>query len=97
MAVADCYEAMRSPRSYKDGIDHGTALLWLVENAGRYFDPEIVDAFASRADTIDRQWSRAFLTLPEPSAARSVVPSASAYPPHPTPQRWPGAANSLGA
>jgi HD-GYP domain-containing protein (c-di-GMP phosphodiesterase class II) len=43
--VADAYDAMTTDRSYRRGMTHEKAISELVKNAGRQFDPEIVDAF----------------------------------------------------
>jgi response regulator RpfG family c-di-GMP phosphodiesterase/HD-like signal output (HDOD) protein len=43
--VADAYDAMTSPRPFRDAFDHETAVARLREDAGRQFDPEVVRAF----------------------------------------------------
>lgn len=45
MAVADCYDALRSDRCYRKGFDHETVKRMLVEEDGTHFDPEIIKAF----------------------------------------------------
>lgn len=47
MALADVYDALRSPRVYKPGFSHEKAKSIIVEGRGRHFDPDIVDAFLS--------------------------------------------------
>ncbi len=44
-AVIDAYDAMRSERVYRKAIPHGEAVEEIVSNAGKQFDPEVVDAF----------------------------------------------------
>ena len=45
MALADSYDALASPRVYKDPLSHEKAVQIITEEKGSYFDPEIVDAF----------------------------------------------------
>lgn len=45
MAVADVYDALISRRVYKEPISHEKAILMIQEGRGKYFDPDIVDAF----------------------------------------------------
>jgi putative nucleotidyltransferase with HDIG domain len=55
LAVADVYDALRSDRPYRTGLDHAAVVEVIVSGAGRHFDPEAVDAFlavAPRANTI---------------------------------------------
>ncbi len=44
-AVIDAYDAMRSERVYREAIPHQAALQEIVDNAGKQFDPDVVDAF----------------------------------------------------
>jgi putative nucleotidyltransferase with HDIG domain len=43
--VADAYDAMTSPRPFRDALDHDSAVRALKEGAGTQFDPEVVSAF----------------------------------------------------
>jgi putative two-component system response regulator len=45
VAVADVYDALTTKRVYKDAFSHEQAVQMIGEQAGRHFDPEIVDAF----------------------------------------------------
>jgi len=47
VAVADAYEAMVSGRPYRAAVSHEGALQELRRHAGRQFDPEIVERFAT--------------------------------------------------
>jgi putative two-component system response regulator len=47
MTVADCYDALRSPRCYKECISHEKTRELIVQGCGTQFDPEIVRAFLS--------------------------------------------------
>ena len=42
MAVADVYDALTSRRSYKEPWSDEKVAQFLLEQAGRHFDPEIV-------------------------------------------------------
>ena len=45
IAVADAYDAMTSPRAYRQPLSHAAALAVLKRHAGSQFDPEVVEAF----------------------------------------------------
>ena len=46
-ALADVYDALRSPRRYKTGMSHADARAIIVKDRGTHFDPEVVDAFVA--------------------------------------------------
>ena len=45
LAVADSYDAMRSPRPFRDALTHEQALSELVRGSGTQFDADVVRAF----------------------------------------------------
>jgi putative two-component system response regulator len=45
VALADVYDAMTSKRVYKDAFSHEHAKSIIVDDAGKHFDPDIVEAF----------------------------------------------------
>lgn len=47
VALADVYDALRSRRVYKEPFTHETASAMILQERGRHFDPDIVDAFFS--------------------------------------------------
>jgi putative two-component system response regulator len=51
MAVADVYDALTTRRVYKAAWTHKDAARLILEQKGRQFDPEIVDAFEAIQDT----------------------------------------------
>jgi len=52
VALADVYDALCSKRVYKDAWDEEKVLDLIKEEAGKQFDPEIVDAFFETIDVI---------------------------------------------
>jgi putative two-component system response regulator len=44
--VADAYDAMTSPRPFREALPHDEAVARLLEGAGSRFDPEVVQAFS---------------------------------------------------
>jgi PAS domain S-box-containing protein len=49
-ALADVYDALTSKRPYKEAYTHKKAKEIIIEERGRQFDPEIVDAFLAYED-----------------------------------------------
>lgn len=47
LAVADCYDAMTTTRSYRPALTRQEAVAELIRGAGTQFDPEVVRAFIS--------------------------------------------------
>jgi putative two-component system response regulator len=45
LAVADSYDAMRSPRPFRDALAHEQAISELVRGSGTQFDPDVVRTF----------------------------------------------------
>lgn len=50
VAIADCYDAMVSRRTYRDGLSHVTALQTMREETGTHFDPPLAEAFFRLVD-----------------------------------------------
>lgn len=48
VALADVYDALTSPRSYKEAFSHEQARLLILKENGRGFDPLVVNAFLRR-------------------------------------------------
>ena len=56
LAVADAFDAMTSARPYRQALPADDALLELRANAGKQFDPELVEAFSTRmSSTFEQQ------------------------------------------
>ncbi len=52
VAIADVYDALCSPRCYKEAWSEDKVLDTLREESGKQFDPDIVEAFFESLDTI---------------------------------------------
>lgn len=52
VAVADVYDALTTKRVYKDALTHEEAVSIIKENAGKHFDPDIVNTFLSASRDI---------------------------------------------
>lgn len=52
VAVADVYDALSSPRCYKEVWDEDQTLEEIHRNVGKHFDPKVAEAFFSRLDVI---------------------------------------------
>jgi hypothetical protein len=48
VALADVYDALTSKRCYKPAFSHAEARTYIIEQSGRHFDPEVVEAFLAR-------------------------------------------------
>jgi putative nucleotidyltransferase with HDIG domain len=44
-AVADVYDALRSDRPYRAGLDRDRVIAYIRERSGSQFDPKVVEAF----------------------------------------------------
>jgi putative two-component system response regulator len=51
MAIADVYDALLAPRTYKKSYTHDEAAEIISQGKGTHFDPVLVDIFISVADT----------------------------------------------
>ena len=52
-AVADVFDAIRSPRPYRGAVDFEHVVTIIRRGAGNMFDPLVVDAFLEVAQEID--------------------------------------------
>ena len=75
--VADCFEAMVSPRVYSKGRSVEYALNELKRCSGTQFDPQVVEFFLSLMDSGNITYQEAVpLSTPENECANPVLPSA---------------------
>lgn len=63
VAVADVFDALISPRPYKEAWDHDVALAYLYAQRGRLFDPRCVDTLGQARDRL-REICEQFSTAP---------------------------------
>jgi HD-GYP domain-containing protein (c-di-GMP phosphodiesterase class II) len=52
VALADIYDALVSPRAYKDAWSETKTLSYIKDQSGKHFDPQVVDAFTAIHDVI---------------------------------------------
>jgi HD-GYP domain-containing protein (c-di-GMP phosphodiesterase class II) len=52
VALADIYDALVSRRAYKDAWSETETLSYIKDQSGKFFDPEVVDAFLAIYDVI---------------------------------------------
>ena len=56
LAVADCYDALRSRRCYKPPVPHDETCAIVLANGGRQFDPSITAVFGELSATFKDRW-----------------------------------------
>lgn len=54
LAIGDVYDALRSPRVYKDGRTHAETVDHLLNHSPGHFDPALLDVFRRCAEHFDR-------------------------------------------
>jgi putative two-component system response regulator len=59
MTVADCYDALRSKRCYKDAYSHEESRDLIVISIGNQFDPDVIRAFNSVENEFRCVWENA--------------------------------------
>ena len=57
MSVADAFDAMRSDRPYRFGMDAGKVHSILNSGAGQQWDENIIELFNQHHGEIEKQWS----------------------------------------
>jgi diguanylate cyclase (GGDEF)-like protein/putative nucleotidyltransferase with HDIG domain len=55
ITLVDNYDALRSDRPYKKGMTREAALSYIEQNAGTFFDPQLVKKFLSVADNLEAE------------------------------------------
>ena len=53
MALADVYDALTTPRVYKKPWHPDDAAVYITEQAGRHFDPDVVEAFVAERSAFE--------------------------------------------
>ena len=54
IALVDVYDALLSPRPYREALAEDDALQIIAENAGKHFDPEITKVFLEEKDQLKK-------------------------------------------
>ena len=76
LAVADAFDAMRSDRPYRQGMNSEAVERILTNGAGTQWDPEVVKAFLADRIGIDRIWNDAVQRmLRELDPTRAATPT----------------------
>jgi putative two-component system response regulator len=58
LAVADCYDAIRSKRHYKSGISHEETCAIILRDSGYHFDPAVIAVFSKLSNVFQDVWTR---------------------------------------
>jgi putative two-component system response regulator len=56
MTVADCYDALRSKRCYKEPWPHEQSREQILQSSGNQFDPDVIRAFIAVENEFRRVW-----------------------------------------
>ncbi len=76
LTLVDNYDALRSDRPYKKGMTREEALEYIKQNAGTFFDPNLVEMFLATVDQLEAEASASSFKPPE-SKKRSTTQSAA--------------------
>jgi len=52
LSIADCYDALTSDRPYRRALSHATAMAMMTDRCGSMFDPMMIEAFVSIAESL---------------------------------------------
>ena len=70
-AVADCYDSLRSVRSYRSKASHNQIMDWIKLNSGTLFDPQVVEATLEIQDEMKKLFNDTYSDNLETVANRS--------------------------
>ncbi|MGH9760022.1 MAG: HD-GYP domain-containing protein, partial [Blastocatellia bacterium] len=82
LTLVDNYDALRSDRPYHKALGQQETLDYIRDNAGKFFDPKLVETFLSIVDDLESQASQINLeeirkpVIPESSALHEAEPAA---------------------
>ena len=74
VSLADVFDALTSPRVYKDAWSIDESVAYIVELTGKHFDPKVVEAFMSSLDEL-LEIRAAYMGVAEGHADVLVVPA----------------------
>ena len=69
-AVADCYDSLRSLRSYRSEANHEQVVSWISLSSGKLFDPKVVEAFQKIEKDIEKFFDSTYRLPVEDSPLR---------------------------
>jgi len=79
VALADVYDAITSKRVYKEAFTHHAARAMILDERGKHFDPEVVDAFVQ----VESQMMEIAATMTDSRLGMQATPSALVTTPQP--------------
>jgi putative two-component system response regulator len=74
LAVADCYDTLRSRRCYKSPVSHDDTYAIIMSESGRHFEPQITVTFRALQGTFQDVWSKLETDSDTDSGRTAVVP-----------------------
>ncbi len=72
LSIADCYDALTSDRPYRRALSHATAMAMMTDRCGSMFDPMMIEAFVSIAESLR---PAALVSAPTVSSVRAGISS----------------------
>jgi len=72
LSIADCYDALTSDRPYRRALSHATAMAMMTDRCGSMFDPMMIEAFVSIAESLQ---PAALVSAHAVSSVRAVISS----------------------
>lgn len=70
-AVADCYDSLRSIKSYRSEASHDQVISWISLSSGTLFDPKVVDAFLKIEKQLNDYFNTTYKNTLEDSPIRN--------------------------
>jgi putative two-component system response regulator len=64
MAIADCYDALRSRRCYKEPMSHEESRNLILREGGHHFDPSLVAVFIAIDEDFRQVWEQSAPAIP---------------------------------
>jgi len=81
-AIADVFDALISERPYKEAWDHDQAATEIASQAGRQFDPDLVDLFLALQPALESLLACTEAEEEGAEQARRIIVEPDASPPH---------------
>lgn len=58
VAIADVYDALRMKRPYKESLSHEQTVEYILDDAGKHFDPTLVEHFKIQHNAFNEIWDK---------------------------------------